>query len=249
MINNILIAVGVLLGLFSGYLMYEREQETIRKEETYRFLRLGMSEDVAPLGVNEKISLGDLTTIAVPQKIAELEEFNTFAIRDTAANRAWIDGRVVSQNIAKGALLSYAMFDVSAQRGFDKLIGPGMRALTIPVSVTNSLNYEIAPGSRIDVLGVVRDEQVDTDGMRSAVLLSGAKVIAVGRATDAQSYRQLVESGYSTITLEVSLAEAMAFALEQNRLTGNLQIVLRGQCATDTQDGCGEEGQAQDAKP
>ena len=247
MINNILIAVGVLLGLFSGYLMYEREQQTRRDEQTYRFLRLGTSEDVSPLQVNEKISLGDLTTVAVPKAIAELNEFKSFAIRNTAENRAWINGRAVSQNVSKGALLNYSMFDVSKFRGFEQMIQPGMRALTIPVSVTNSVNYEVAPGSRIDVLGVIRDDTAQ-DGMRATVLMSGVKVIAVGRATDPQSFRQLSRRGYSTITLEVELAQALAFAMEQTRLAGGLQIVLRGQYGPDDQD-CGEEGQAQDAKP
>jgi Flp pilus assembly protein CpaB len=105
-----------------------------------------------------------------------------------------------------------------------------MRALSIQVSLSNSLNNRVVPGNRIDLIGVTegnRDEPPVAN-----VLLEDVKVIAVGKALSFDSLQSQNRKNYSTITVAVTPEEGRRMAVDRRTSKGELILMLRNQCDT-----------------
>lgn len=223
--NVALIVLGLIFGATAGYLVWDNQRQV---EEEMRALEyFVLSPEHEGLAPGEVIDPRALTTVPVPSNFSALD---SFAIRADEENSQWIAGRVVSTPVKPGTLLTFGMFAADGDARFDHLITEGMRAFTLRVDVENSVNNQIGPGNRIDVVGVVRVDSEQGTTSAGEVLLEDVKVLAVGRATTWDAYQRLADRGYRTITLEVTPDEARKFALDLSRIQGGLTMLLRNPC-------------------
>ncbi len=135
-------------------------------------------------------------------------------------------GLEVAVNLEPGATLAWTDFTERADPSAEdlaRLVGPGERAMAIPVDGSLSLGGMLRPGHRVDILGTF--QRGERRGERVTVtLLQNVTVLATGRAVRGAGVAE--EARYRTVTLSVGVEESqlLAFATTQ----GSLSLVLRG---------------------
>lgn len=109
---------------------------------------------------------------------------------------------------------------------------PGMRAMSIGVSVETAAGGFILPGDRVDVLVTVELADNGEGGGQtryaSSTVLQNVKVLAVDQSTRAEDDQQAVVGATATLELAPSDAEALALA----KAAGTLSLVLRSYADT-----------------
>src|SRR5581483_3805774 len=186
-----------------------------------------------------KITDQMLTTRAVPE---------TAVASDAFTDKTAVVGQVARYPIEKGETLSAARL-VSAPKvqALSFQIPPGMRGMTIPVSITNTPAALIAPGDFVDVLVTV-DAVTLTGRVQPTVTVNAAQKDVKGVATIVQNVqvlsvdRDYVDTGVvydpsvrgnppgqkdsvSFVTLAVTPDQAQLLWLAQDQ--GKLTLVLR----------------------
>jgi pilus assembly protein CpaB len=103
------------------------------------------------------------------------------------------------------------------------VLNPGMRAMSIPVSVESAAGGFILPGDRVDVV-LSRQIQVGSNSeFRSETVMRNVKVLAIDQTTKPEDGAQSVVG--ATATLEVGSDDSEALALADAQ--GDLALVLR----------------------
>ena len=116
--------------------------------------------------------------------------------------------------------------------GLSSMVQPGMRAISLPASGAAVVSSMIEPGDRVDVLGTFSfPSKVNPAEMETVTLtvLQDVSVLATGQTTARQSATrrpQAGQSGYSTITLEVTPRESELLVFAQ-QTKGRLTLSLR----------------------
>ena len=109
---------------------------------------------------------------------------------------------------------------------------PGMRAMSIGVSVETAAGGFILPGDRVDVLVTVELADNGEGGGQtryaSSTVLQNVKVLAVDQSTRAEDDQQAVVGATATLELDPTDAEALALA----KAAGTLSLVLRSYADT-----------------
>jgi pilus assembly protein CpaB len=109
---------------------------------------------------------------------------------------------------------------------------PGMRAMSIGVSVETAAGGFILPGDRVDVLVTVELQDTGENGGQtryaSSTVLQNVKVLAVDQSTRAEDDQQAVVGATATLEVQPSDAEALALA----KAAGTLSLVLRSYADT-----------------
>ena len=136
-------------------------------------------------------------------------------------------GTVVRYPITAGQPLTQGALVAPGDRGFlAAALGPGMRAVTIPVSAKTGVGGFVFPGDRVDLL---LTQQVSGEGesLRTAeTILRNLRVLATDQATDNEVVEgKTVVRAFRTVTLEVTprIAEKVAVAQE----IGEIGLSLR----------------------
>lgn len=220
MANRLMLVLGFVLALGAGFIVWNTMAETQQVRAATQVFQLRQTGTGVAAG--DTIRAERLETVSIP---AGFDGFLKHAIEATPQNRTWLNGRTATRPIPAGAVLTYDRFlGVSATR-FDQMIPEGSRAVTIQVNVANTVNNNIGPGNRIDVLAII----ADSGTTEAQYILRDVQTLAVGTASDWESYLEIVEEGYSTITLELCESEALRYATLRNRIEGGMTIVLRNQ--------------------
>lgn len=128
------------------------------------------------------------------------------------------------QPVTQGALVS------PGDRGFlAAALGPGMRAVTIPVSQKTGVAGFVFPGDHIDLVLTqsVRGEGGSGESLKAAeTILRNVRVLATDQSTETEIVEgKTVVRGFSTITVEVTpkIAEKVAVA----QTIGTISLALR----------------------
>ncbi|KQI66928.1 hypothetical protein AN189_18185 [Loktanella sp. 3ANDIMAR09] len=228
-----MIVVGLLLGGVAGYMSWQRmaEIEAVNEAPAYLVLRADLPD--AFLEAGSQLRPEHLTSIQIPETGGNLGDY---AFPDSAATRQFVTLQPINMRLPRGRILTRDLFEDVAETRLDQVITPGMRALTISVDTKSALNYQVAPGNRVDLIGV----RSNLAGSEAEILMEDVKVIAVG---DMFSYDEWLASGrdnYSTLTLEMTPQDALALSQATPALDGPVSVVLRSQCDTDaaTDPGC-----------
>ncbi len=137
-------------------------------------------------------------------------------------------GTVVRFPITAGQPLTQGALVAPGDRGFlAAALGPGMRAITIPVSDTTGVGGFVFPGDRVDLM---LTQSVPTAGDRelkaSETILRNLRVLATDQATNTETVDgKSVVKASRTVTLEVTprIAEKISVA----STVGALSLVLR----------------------
>lgn len=145
------------------------------------------------------------------------------------ADPAKLAGSVVRTAITAGQPLTQGALVKPGERGFlAAALGPGMRAVTVPVSAQSSVAGFVFPGDRIDlVLTQSVSGGGDGDPLKvSETILRNLRVLATDQRMDAlgPDGKPVVQT-YSNVTIEVTPKIAEKIAVAQT--IGSLSMSLR----------------------
>ncbi|MFM6932950.1 MAG: Flp pilus assembly protein CpaB [Novosphingobium sp.] len=138
-------------------------------------------------------------------------------------------GTVVRNPVTAGEPLTKGNLVAPGDRGFlAAALGPGMRAVTIPVSARTGVAGFVFPGDHIDLV-LTQTVKSNNDGMAlkaSETIMKNLRVLATDQSTD----QEMVEGKtrvrtFSTVTLEVTPKIAEKIAVAQT--IGTISLSLR----------------------
>lgn len=138
-------------------------------------------------------------------------------------------GSVVRTAVAAGQPVTQGSLIQSGDRGFlAAALGPGLRAVTVPVSVQSSVAGFVFPGDRVDLV-LTQSVAGGGDGPPlkvSETILRNLRVLATDQRTDAmgEDGRPVVQT-YSNVTLEVTPRMAEKISVAQT--IGAISLSLR----------------------
>ena len=139
-------------------------------------------------------------------------------------------GTVVRFAIPAGQPVTQGALVKPGDRGFlAAALGPGMRAVTVPVSAQSSVAGFVFPGDRVDLI-LTQSVSGGGDGpplKASETMLRNLRVLATDQRTDKQADDKgnTVVNTYSTVTLEATPRIAEKIAVAQT--VGSLSLSLR----------------------
>ncbi len=146
-----------------------------------------------------------------------------------STNVQTLPGQVVRNAISAGQPLTIGSLIKPGDRGFlAAALGPGMRAVTVPVSVNSSVAGFVFPGDRIDLV-LTQSVPGGGDGQPlkvSETILRNLRVLATDQRMDAMGPDgKPVVQPYGNVTLEVTpkIAEKLSVA----QTIGSLSLSLR----------------------
>jgi pilus assembly protein CpaB len=157
-------------------------------------------------------------------------------IRQTGAASAdaAVAGTVARAPIVEGEPITYAKIVRSDATGFmAATLQPGMRAVSIPVTIASVAGGFILPNNRVDI--ILTETTNDTPKQAtSRVVLSDVRVLAIDQATADKGPKSVSDA--KTATLELSPDQVQT--LSRAQVTGVLSLALRA---------LGDHGTAQSA--
>ncbi|WP_230769410.1 Flp pilus assembly protein CpaB [Sphingomonas sp. Leaf4] len=149
---------------------------------------------------------------------------------ESAADARNLAGTVVRFAIPAGQPITQGSLVKPGDRGFlAAALGPGMRAVTVPVSAQSAVAGFVFPGDRVDLV-LTQTVTGGGDGAplkASETFLRNLRVLATDQRTDKNTDDQgkTVVSGYSTVTVEATPRIAEKIAVAQT--VGTLSLSLR----------------------
>jgi pilus assembly protein CpaB len=147
---------------------------------------------------------------------------------DGEADMTKLLGTVVRHPITAGEPVTRGALVAPGDRGFlAAALGPGMRAVTIPVSAKTGVGGFVFPGDRVDLVltQTVKGDE-GTALKASETILRNLRVLATDQSTDSETVDgKTVVHTFRTVTLEVTpkIAEKVAVA----QTIGTLSLSLR----------------------
>lgn len=148
---------------------------------------------------------------------------------ETEGITASLTGTVVRTAVTAGQPVTKGMLVKPGDRGFlAAALGPGMRAVTVPVSAQSSVAGFVFPGDRIDLVLTQTVEGGEGGGSLKAseTILRNVRVLATDQrltSEDAEGKTQV--QPFSTVTLEATPRIAEKIAVAQT--VGTLSLSLR----------------------
>lgn len=216
-----------LRGMNAGSTISEPEVRTIVQEVDYTQV-LTVAE---PMNKGQRVRNGDLKWIDWPTEVLT----PALIVNDPAADMSPMEalaGALVREPLTPGDPLVMSRFIRAGDAGImAALLSPGMRAVTVRISVDTAAGGFIQPGDKVDI---ILQEIIQPDGQFgsstqakfiASTIFQNVTVLAID-----QSFSNNPEGGAaipgSTATLELSPGDAERITVAQAR--GDLSLVLRG---------------------
>ncbi len=144
------------------------------------------------------------------------------------ANMAALVGSVVRIALTSGAPVTKGSLVNPGDRGFlAAALGPGMRAITVPMSAEQGVAGFVFPGDRVDLMLTQTIEGDEDQALRTTeTIVRNLRVLAVDQRTaPTDENGNSTPAIYSTVTIEVTprIAEKISVA----RSVGQLSLALR----------------------
>ena len=157
----------------------------------------------------------------------------SFITRDSAPDVSKVvQGTVVRSRMTAGEPLTTTKFVHADAAGFLAAeLSPGMRAVSVSISVDTGAGGFILPNDRVDVL--CTQQLTDAHRYRASTILSDVRVLAIDQTFESKDAKTVVGR---TATLELSPDQAEL--IERDKAGGTLSLALRalgdGGAAADT---------------
>ncbi len=133
-----------------------------------------------------------------------------------------VEGTVARAPMVEGEPITYTKIVKSEGAGFmAATLAPGMRAISISVSVVSIAGGFVLPNNRVDVL--LTSATDDSKRGASKIILSNVRVLAIDQSSDDKNQKAVSE--VKTVTLELTPGQARTVAMAQ--ATGTLSLALR----------------------
>lgn len=197
--------------------------KTVIQEVDYTQV-LSVSE---PMYRGDRVGEDDLTWIDWPTEAVT----PALIVKDSEADVPPIEslmGAVVREPLVPGDPLVMARFIRAGDAGImAALLKPGMRAVTVRISVDTAAGGFIQPGDKVDVIlreSVESNTSGDSDIIASTIF-ENVSVLAIDQVFSSDPENGAALPG-STATLELSRVDAERITVAQAR--GDLSLVLRG---------------------
>src|SRR6188768_2658258 len=149
---------------------------------------------------------------------------------DGEADMAKLLGTVVRNPITAGEPVTQGSLVSPGDRGFlAAALGPGMRAITVPVSARTGVGGFVFPGDRVDLM--LTQAVAGTDGgselKTTETIMRNLRVLATDQSTETVTGEdgKTVVNEFSTVTLEVTPRIAEKISVAQT--IGTLSLSLR----------------------
>ncbi|GAA5061738.1 hypothetical protein GCM10023208_31450 [Erythrobacter westpacificensis] len=164
-------------------------------------------------------------------------------------------GTVVRHPITAGEPVTQGSLVAPGDRGFlAAALGPGMRAVTVPVSARTGVAGFVFPGDRVDM---VLTQRVTGDGgdalQASETILTNLRVLATDQSTESTTTEdgRTIVRAFRTVTLEVTprLAEKIAVAQTIGTLSLSLRSIADNQAELERALASGDIAVPDDATP
>jgi len=153
------------------------------------------------------------------------------------ANMEQLLGTVVRFPITAGEPVTQGSLVAPGDRGFlAAALGPGMRAVTVPVSAMTGVAGFVFPGDRVDLVLTQTVEGEDGPSLKAAeTVIRNLRVLATDQTTETTTDEngKTVVTAFRTVTLEVTpkIAEKVAVA----QTIGTLSLALRSLADNDAE--------------
>ena len=147
---------------------------------------------------------------------------------DGEANMELLLGTVVRHPITAGEPVTQGSLVAPGDRGFlAAALGPGMRAITVPVSAKTGVGGFIFPGDRVDLMLTQTIAEDDEQFKAAETILTNLRVLATDQSTESTTTEdgKTVVRQFRTVTLEVTPRIAEKIAVAQT--IGSLSLSLR----------------------
>ena len=146
----------------------------------------------------------------------------------TADLERWVTTTPVVRGIRAGETITFDALQKSVDSGLQ--IAAGMRAVGLEVQQAQAVGYLVRPGDHVDVLATVPETQM----VVSKHLLQARRVLAVDQQYRLEDTAFLQNRTYSTVTLEVTPAEAEILEAHRSLVRSGFSLSLRprGELAT-----------------
>lgn len=154
---------------------------------------------------------------------------------DGEADMPKLLGTVVRFPLTAGQPVTQGTLVAPGDRGFlAAALGPGMRAVTIPVSAKTGVGGFVFPGDRVDLVLTQKIKgEGEGDGLQTAeTILRNLRVLATDQTTDSEVVDgKTVVRDFRTVTLEVTprIGEKIAVAQEIGTLSLSLRSIADNQ--------------------
>ena len=174
---------------------------------------------------------------------------------DGEANMEALLGTVVRYPITAGEPVTQGSLVAPGDRGFlAAALGPGMRAVTVPVSARTGVGGFVFPGDRIDLMLTQTVEGTDGQGLRAAeTILTNLRVLATDQSTETTTTEdgRTVVRAFRTVTLEVTprIAEKISVAQTIGTLSLSLRSIADNQAELDRAIAAGDVELPEGASP
>jgi len=174
------------------------------------------------LGFGDTLSRDNLIIVEYPEEAVPNGAFGDINDLMTQMPR-----RVLLEHIAKfEPILPHKISGKDGRRALSQLIGEGMRAVTIGVSLTSGVGGHVLPGDRVDVLYVrnleSRGGKNNPLNTKTDVLFQNMKILGVGLNSNARSEDVAVRR---SVTFEATNDQAQKLYLAQD--SGQIILTLR----------------------
>lgn len=170
-----------------------------------------------------------ITADAVGYQLWPQEMVQDVYFIDGEADMAKLLGTVVRHGLTAGEPVTQGSLVAPGDRGFlAAALGPGMRAVTVPVSEKTGVGGFIFPGDRVDLMLTQSITGVEGQPLNAAeTILRNLRVLATDQSTETTTGEdgKTVVRAFRTVTLEATPKVAEKIAVAQT--IGTLSLSLR----------------------
>lgn len=228
--KKIILLVGALvIALGTAFLARSLFVGASAPQATAKTVEVEVEEATRVLVANRALPVGTIITPDAfsfqpwPEELIQQAYF----LEETTSGEALL-GTVVRNPITAGQPVTQGSLVKPGDRGFlAAALGPGMRAVTVPVSERTGVAGFVFPGDRIDVVLTQSVSGEDGPDLKaSETIIRNLRVLATGQRTDSQDEEgNQVVSKFNTVTVEVTPKIGEKIAVAQT--IGVLSLSLR----------------------
>lgn len=176
------------------------------------------------LPVGARVQASDLYWQSWPQDAVNPSQVLRDRNPDAAETFA---GSVVRNAVSEGEPVSSRQLLQAGEAGFmSAVLGPGMRATSVPISAETGAGGFILPGDRVDVVVTFEDEEEGRTRRRFFVaetVVENARVLAIDQSIGDDDAEGVVLGDTATLELTPEQANAVVLAVAR----GEISLVLR----------------------